>query len=161
MEKQTIKIYNLYSRPFQTTKYINHFSNVPVERLTYYPELQQMYLSVAVKDASGESVNYTCSVPETLHKVVVAHASKGRRIAFFTDKDDVLGHVFFGEESHLEVKKQIDDGFRPGDFANPNKKGWQDWKGVQARLRTADLEEKKWGYAKCLVGNPPYLGFKD
>jgi len=158
--KDTLKIYNLYSRMFQTTKYEQCFSNVPVERLTYYPDLLEMYLTVAYREDVGTST-YTARVPESLHKVVMAHASQGRRVMFFTDKNDVLGHIFFGLESDKEILKQIDDGFRPAGWGDPSHKGWSEWKKIQAEWRHADAESDMWGFAKVLHGNPPYLGFKE
>lgn len=158
-KKITLTILNLYSKPFVTTKYERHFTNVPVERLTYYPDLHQAYLTVAYREDDDTST-YTARVPEMLMKVVAAHASKGRRIAFFTDKNHVMGHVFFGEESHLEILRQIEEGFRPAGWGNPKDKGWEDWKKKQRQLRQSDPDDKKWGYADVLVGNPPYLGYR-
>lgn len=159
IKKLTLKIYSLYSRMFQTTKYENVFMNVPVERLTYYPELHEMYMTVSCKDEL-DTTTYTTKVPEDLMKVVMAHASPGVRIVFLTNEAHIMGHIFFGKESHLEVKKQIDKGSRPAGWANPNDKGWQEWKKRQAEFRSSDPEDNTWGYAKCLVGNPPYLGFR-
>lgn len=158
--KQTLKIFNLYSRMFQTTKYVNHFSNVPVEKLTYYPDMLEMYITVAYKAEDGSST-YTARVPESLHKVVMAHASHGRRVAFFTDKTDTVGHIFFGEESHLEILRQIDDGFRPAGWGDPSHKGWAEWKKIKAGFRHCDEDDDMWGFAKVMYGNPPFLGFKD
>lgn len=159
LQKQTLSIYNLYSRKFQTTRYIGHFNNVPVEKLTYYPDLEQMYIMVAFKGEDSPSM-FTAQVPENLHKVVVAHASKGRRVAFFVDADHNIGHIFFGEESHLEIKRQIDEGFRPAGWANPNSPDWGVWKKKMATWRHVDQGDKEWGFANILHGNPPVLGFK-
>jgi hypothetical protein len=158
--KATLKIYNLYSRMFQTTKYEQCFSNVPVERLTYYPELLEMYLTVAYREDEGTST-YTARVPESLHKVVMAHASQGRRVMFFTDKNDTLGHIFFGMEADKEILRQIDEGIRPAGWGDPSHKGWGEWKKAQADIRHCDADGDMWGFAKVLKGNPPYLGFKE
>lgn len=155
-----MEIYNLYSKPYTQNKYEYHFSNVPVERLTYYPDMHEMYLSVAYKTADGDMGTFTGQVPENLMKVVVAHASKGRRIAFFTDRKCLIGHIFFGEESHIEILRQIDEGFRPVKWGDPSNKEWQEWKKTLAELRKCDPGKKEWGYAKVLEGNTPKLGFR-
>lgn len=159
IQKLTLKIYNLYSKVFQTTKYTQCFTNVPVERLTYYPDLHEAFLTVAYREEDGTST-YTAKVPEMLMKVVIAHASHGRRVAFFTDNKNTMGHIFFGEESDIEILRQIKEGFRPAGWGNPKDKGWEEWKKIKRELRQADPEDKKWGYADILRGNPPYLGFK-
>jgi len=158
--KATLKIYNLYSRMFQTTKYDQCFYNTPVERLTYYPELLEMYLTVAYREDEGTST-YTARVPESLHKVVMSHASQGRRVMFFTDKKNTLGHIFFGLEADKEILRQIDEGIRPAGWGDPSHKGWGEWKKIKNNFRYLDAESDTWGYAKVLHGNPPYLGFKE
>jgi hypothetical protein len=72
-----------------------------------------------------------------------------------------MGHVFFGEEAHLEIKRQIDAGERPANWGNPNSPNWEAWKKLQAGVRSKDVGEESWGFAKVLKGNPPYLGFKE
>ena len=158
--KQTLKIFNLYSRMFQTTKYQQHFSNVPVERLTYYPELHEMYVTVGIKGEDGPST-YTARIPENLMKVVAAHGSNGRRIAFFTNDEHVMGHVFFGEESHNTVRIEINKGIRPKGWCDPTSKDFNTWKEKQREIRGLEATEDTWAYAQCLEGVPPYLGFKE
>lgn len=160
IEKMTIKIYNLYSRMFQTTKYVRHFTNVPIEKLTYYPDLHQMFMTVGCKD-EVTSTTFTAEVPESLFKVLMAHGSVGRRIAFFTDSNNVVGHIFFGEEAHNTIRLEIDKGIRPAQWANPNHKDFSVWKNKQREIRQLDAGDDTWGYARCLVGVPPYLGFKE
>lgn len=157
--KLAIRIYNLYSKVFKTTRYVSHFNNVPVERLTYYPEAEEMFMAVAFREDLGPGI-CVLRVPENLHKVVIAHASTGRRVAFFTDKDHNMGHIFFGEESHLEIKRQIDEGFRPAGWGNPNSPDWDKWKKKMIEWKHVDQDEESWGFAKVLHGVTPELGFK-
>lgn len=152
-----MRIINLYTKVFRTNRYDGHCLNVPVEKLLYYPDLDRMYMAIAYKGDLG-SEEATFLVPENLHKVVMAHASTGRRVSFFfTTKTAVLGHIFFGEESHLEIKHQIDSGFRPASWGNPNSQDWQKWKNIQARFKHSDPGNEKWGFARIMKGKAPEL----
>ena len=157
-----MKIHNLYSRPYETNKYTNAFVNVPVERFTYYPQHGTAYCMVATKDSSGKTTKYICEIPEALVKVCVGHMSNGRRVSFFTDRNHSMGHIFFGEESHVEIKKQIESGLRPMNWGDPNSKDWDLWKSVQQQMKCSPLSggSRTYGFAQIIdEGAVPKLGF--
>lgn len=155
--KATIEIRNLYSKPFKTRKYNISYLNVPVEKLLYYPDLDRMYITIAWRGDNGPMTS-TYLVPENLYKVIMARCSTGRRVAFHANKQTgVMGHIFFGEESHLEIKRQIDEGERPAEWGNPNSPDWEKWKKIQKSLSHKDVNNSWWGFARVMKGATPEL----
>lgn len=157
MNRIKLVIYNLYSQIFRTNKYDGVMLNVPVERLWYYPDLDRMYMTVAYRgDVASKTATFL--VPEHLHKVAMSHASTGRRIMFLVTRDTgTLGFIFFGEESHLEIKRQIDKGIRPKGWGDPNSQDWEIWKSAQRKLKHSDIGDDWWGFARIMKGVPPEI----
>jgi len=157
-----MKIYNLYAKPYKTGKYETLFMNAPVERLDYYPEHDTAYLTVSAK-VSEKVARYTMRVPNNLLKTALGHLSDGRRITCCVDNNHIMGHLFCGEESLQEIRRQVAQGERPTNWANPNHPDWNKWqkriKGIRKNPRYDD-ERKEYGYAKVKLGKTPTLGWR-